>query len=96
MKLEPYADKFRAFNWNLMEIDGNDMEQLCDAFDQLPPVDSNVPTLILAHTVKGKGIDFMENNPLWHAGCLKDEETLCECIQQIEFAREKELGVAKQ
>ena len=59
-------------------------------------MDSNVPTLILAHTVKGKGIDFMENNPMWHAGCLKDEETLCDCIHQIEVARENELGVAKQ
>ena len=72
------------------------MKQLCDDFDHLPPVDSNVPTLILAHTVKGKGIDFMENNPLWHAGCLKDEETLQQCIHQIEDAREKELGGAQQ
>ena len=37
MMLEPYAAKFKAFNWNLVEINGNDMEELCDAFDHLPP-----------------------------------------------------------
>ena len=87
MMLEPYADKFKAFNWNVIEVDGHDMEQLCDAMDSLPPPDSDVPTLLLCHTVKGKGIDFMENNPLWHCGGLKDEETLGACIGQVEAIR---------
>ncbi len=90
MKLEPYADKFRAFNWRVVEVNGNDMKELCTAFDNLPPADSDIPTLILANTTKGKGIDFMENNPLWHAGSIKDEETLNNCIGQILDARAKE------
>lgn len=95
MTLEPYVEKLKAFNWNVVEVDGHDMEQLCNAFDNLPPVDSDVPVLILAHTIKGKGIDFMENNPLWHAGTIKDEETLNDCIRQIEEARARELGGAQ-
>jgi len=92
MTLEPYVQKLRAFNWNVVEVDGHDMEQLCNAFDRLPPAESEVPMLILAHTIKGKGVDFMENNPLWHAGSIKDEATLNECIRQIEDARAKEMG----
>ena len=68
VKLEPYADKWRAFGWNVVEIDGNDMEQVVDALDNLPPVDSGVPTLIVANTVKGNRISFMEKQVKWHCG----------------------------
>jgi transketolase len=67
---EPYADKWRAFGWNVVEIDGHDMSQLVAAVDQLPSTDSDVPTVIIAETIKGKGVDFMERNLAWHAGSL--------------------------
>jgi len=70
MHLEPYADKWRAFNWNVVEIDGHDMRQIVDALDNLPPVNSNKPTAIVANTTKGKGVHFMENDLGWHAGAL--------------------------
>ena len=70
MHLEPYADKWRAFNWNVVEIDGHDMKQIVDALDNLPPVNSNKPTAIIASTTKGKGVHFMESDLGWHAGAL--------------------------
>jgi transketolase len=70
MRLEPYPDKWRAFNWNVVEIDGNDMEQIVDALDSLPPVTGEKPTAIIASTVKGKGVSFMERDLGWHAGAL--------------------------
>jgi transketolase len=75
MVLEPYADKWRAFNWNVVEIDGHNMAQIVDALDNLPKVGTNKkPTAIIASTVKGKGVSFMERNIGWHAGALSKED----------------------
>ena len=74
MKLEPYADKWRAFNWNVVEIDGHNMAQIIDALDNLPPVTNSKPTAIIASTIKGKGVPFMERNIGWHAGALSKED----------------------
>lgn len=90
MALEPLADKLRAFRWNVIDIDGNDMGQVVEAFDSLPDPDGDTPTLILSGTVKGKGIDFMENNPVWHAGMIRDEETYQDCLRQVREARRRE------
>lgn len=73
LSLEPLAEKWRAFGWNVVQIDGNDMNQIVDALDALPPENSDVPTVILAKTVKGKGVPMMENNENWHHGMLDDE-----------------------
>jgi transketolase len=67
---EPYPDKWAAFGWNVVMIDGHDMGQLVNAIDALPPTDSNRPTVVICETVKGKGVDFMERNLAWHAGSL--------------------------
>ena len=74
ISLEPYADKWRAFNWNVVEIDGHDMGQIVDALDNLPPSTSDKPTVIIASTVKGKSVSFMEKNIGWHAGALSIED----------------------
>ncbi|WP_203137627.1 transketolase [Microbacterium sp. JZ31] len=71
---EPYPDKWRAFGWNVIEVDGHDMAQLVDAIDRLPDPDSDVPTVVVCETVKGKGVDFMERNLAWHAGSLGAED----------------------
>ena len=68
------AEKYKAFGWNVMEIDGNDVAQIMSAFQNLPKADSMVPTCIVAHTVKGKGVDFMENQVCWHAGKVTDDQ----------------------
>jgi transketolase len=75
MHLEPYADKWRAFNWNAVELDGHDMGQIVDALDNLPPITNGKPTVLIASTIKGKGVSFMERNIGWHAGALSVADT---------------------
>jgi transketolase len=72
MSLEPYAKKWRAFGWQVKEIDGHDMSEIVDTLSSLP-FKKNKPSLVIANTVKGKGISFMENNPEWHGKALKGE-----------------------
>lgn len=74
MPIEPFADKWRVFNWNVIEINGHDMGQIIDTIDNLPTVDSSRPTVVIADTVKGKGVDFMENSTAWHAGKINEEK----------------------
>jgi transketolase len=71
--LEPLADKFRAFGYAVCEVDGNDTRALTDLFSQLP-FEPGKPNLVLAHTVKGKGISFIEGSQKWHHKVPTDEE----------------------
>ena len=75
MPVDPLPDKWRAFNWNVMEIDGHDMAQVVEALEKAKTV-KGVPTAIIAHTVKGKGVSFMENVPKWHGAAPCDEEAI--------------------
>ena len=65
MNVEPLAEKYRAFNWNVLEIDGHDTEKILAAFESARAARGR-PTLLLAHTIKGKGVSFMENAAGWH------------------------------
>lgn len=67
---EPYPDKWAAFGWNVVVVDGHDMAQLVAAIDGLPSADNDRPTVVICETIKGKGVDFMERNLGWHAGRL--------------------------
>lgn len=73
MNLEPLADKIKAFNFHVIEIDGNDMEQIVKALNEAYAI-SGMPTVIISNTIKGKGVSFMENNPKWHSGAISNEE----------------------
>lgn len=64
--LEPLKQKFEAFRWNVIEINGHDHDEIAQAFLKFKIVDNHLPTVIIANTIKGKGVDFMENNLLWH------------------------------
>lgn len=75
MNLEPYADRWRAFNWNVIELDGHDMNEIVDAIDRIPPITNPKPTVLIAHTTKGKGVSYMEHEINWHAGSLSKEDT---------------------
>lgn len=72
--LEPLADKWRDFGWRVIPVDGNDIAALVDVIDTLPSPDSDIPTLVLCDTVKGKHVDFMENAVQWHIGKMTDEQ----------------------
>ncbi len=73
MGVDPVADKWRAFGWNVVEIDGHNVEQIIEALETAKGLDCR-PTMIVAHTVKGKGVPFMENVVDWHGKAPKPEE----------------------
>ncbi len=77
------ASKWRAFGWNVIEIDGHDFEEIRYAFDRAKRT-KNVPTCIVAHTVKGKGISFMEDNPKWHGSRTLTDEELELALKEID------------
>jgi transketolase len=77
MPIEPLADKWRAFGWHVLEIDGHDCEQILSAYADARKQQeqgSKKPTLIIARTVKGKGVSFMEHQIGWHGVAPKAEE----------------------
>lgn len=67
MALEPFVDKWVSFGWQALECDGHDFVQLAEAIEKAHQT-TDRPTVIIAHTVKGKGIDYMEDQPGWHYG----------------------------
>ena len=73
MEVYPIADKFRAFNWHVIEIDGLNYEQIIAAFEEARSVKGK-PTVIVAKTAKGKGVSFMENNGDYHGKAPSDDE----------------------
>ena len=73
MDLEPLDAKLRAFGWHVITLDGHDLRQLLDAFEEAKGV-AGKPTAIIARTVKGKGVSFMENNPEWHGKAPSKEQ----------------------
>lgn len=73
MALEPFADKWRAFGWHVQEVDGHDHAQLSDAFAETD-ADTERPSVVIAHTVKGKGVSFMENTVDWHYWPVSDAQ----------------------
>jgi transketolase len=75
LDLEPLAEKWRAFGWATLEIDGHDIAQIDKALDQAE-AEKGRPTCIIAHTVKGKGVSFMENDPEWHGKAPKPAEAV--------------------
>jgi transketolase len=73
MPLEPLKAKYEAFNWHVLEVDGHNMQAIIDACHEAKAVYEK-PTLIIAHTIPGKGVDFMENDYNWHGKSPSKEE----------------------
>jgi transketolase len=97
MPLENLRAKYEAFGWNVIEIDGHNMRQIVDAVEQSKTIHGK-PTMILAHTIPGKGVDFMENNYLWHGappdssdvvGAPKKGEQAKEALKELRTLRGK-------
>ena len=72
LALEPFADKWRSFGWNVKDVDGHDHDALAEALSNTGETDQ--PTVVLANTTKGKGVSFMENTVLWHYRTAQGEE----------------------
>lgn len=79
VSLEPLAGKWKAFGWEVIEVDGHDISRLTEVFKNIP-LKKGKPTLVIAHTIKGKGISFMENVPIWHFRMPDEEEMKIACI----------------
>jgi transketolase len=80
MELEPFADKWRAFRWNVIDVDGHDMGAIVSTLEKARTVRG--PTVIIAKTVKGKGVSFMENNPAFHGRAANPKE-LEQALQEL-------------
>ena len=81
MPIEPVADKWRAFGWHVVEIDGHDMEAIVESLENAKSF-KGMPTIIIAHTIKGKGVSFMENVVDWHGKAPCKEEAV-QALEEI-------------
>jgi transketolase len=91
MPLEPFLGKWKAFNLAVMEIDGHNMREIIEALDRVEHIHDRT-TVILAHTVKGKGVSFMENRNSWHGNVPNEEQMVLARQELIESS--KKIGVA--
>lgn len=88
LSLEPVADKFRTFGWEALEVDGHDLEQVIATLGRARAGSDGKPTAVIAHTVKGKGVSFMENNVEWHGVAPKPEQVAA-AVKELEEAAKK-------
>ena len=86
MSLEPLKEKFEAFGFSVQEVDGNDPDALLAVF-QAVPFEKGKPSLVLANTIKGKGISYMENQAKWHHG-VPSEDQLQQAFRELKAERE--------
>jgi transketolase len=98
MNIDPLDKKYEAFNWHVITIDGHDMRQILDAFAQAKSTKGK-PTCIIAKTVKGKGVSFMENQTCWHGAVTKTSKQFYDALSDIgvkdvtnEFVRSVQQG----
>lgn len=82
MPLEPLHDKFASFGWNVLEIDGHNIREFVDACDRAKAT-FEAPTVIIAHTIPGKGVGFMEYEPAWHGKPPKDKTELNKALREL-------------
>jgi transketolase len=82
LDIAPLADKFLSFNWEVTEIDGHDMGQCVETLHAVRNDHGGKPTAVIAHTIKGKGVSFMENKPEWH-GIAPNKEQVEAALKEL-------------
>ena len=87
MPLEPLGEKYRAINWNVIECDGNDIAQFIATVERAKSVKGK-PSVIIAHTVPGKGVSYMEGDYTWH-GKPPNAEQAGKALAELESERER-------
>jgi transketolase len=85
LDVAPLAEKFKAFGWHTVEIDGHDMPVVLKTLKDARANQSDKPTCIVANTIKGKGVSFMENTAAWH-GVAPNPEQVAAAVQELEAA----------
>jgi transketolase len=83
LDLDPLAEKWEAFRWSALELDGHNLGQLEHALGRVP-FEPGKPSVIIAHTIKGKGVSFMENRLVWHYKS-PDNDQLAQALQEVEL-----------
>ncbi len=86
------AQKYRAYGWNVLELDGNNISSVIQAFDTIREFHNKMPVVLVCHTIKGKGVCFMENQPIWHSGKISYEQYKI-CSEQLEQSFMQKWGV---
>jgi transketolase len=81
MPLEPLKEKYQSFGWSVLEIDGHDIEEIIESLDYAKSI-TDRPTAIIAETIAGKGVSFMENDPAWHAK-VPDKEEMEKALKEL-------------
>ena len=92
ISIEPLVDKWKSFSWHVLEIDGHNFDDIDKAF-KLARLVKNMPTIIIAHTIKGKGVSFMENLPLWHGSLKLSDEDIVKALEDLSATEEEILEV---
>ena len=87
MPLEPLREKYESFGWHVLEIDGHNFEQIIDAVTEAKAI-YEAPTVIIAHTIPGKGVSFMERNYEWH-GKTPNKEEAEKALEELRIAAER-------
>ena len=87
MPLEPLRDKYEAFNWHVIECNGNDIHDVIRAIEEAKHV-RQMPVIVVAHTVPGRGVSFMENNYKWHSQPFRDGEE-AQAIKELKLIEKK-------
>jgi len=91
MGLEPLSDKWKSFNWHVIEIDGHNFDEIGKAFDEARNIKKK-PTVIIAHTIKGKGVSYMEGLPAWHGSLKLSTEDLTQALLELGATQEEIKG----
>lgn len=87
IKLEPFADKWRSFGWNVIIVDGHNIDRLCGKLKKIKNNNKNKkPTVLIANTIKGKGASFMENQIKWHHG-VPSKENLMQFKKELDYGK---------
>ena len=86
--LEPFADKWRSFGWNTIEVNGHNIAEMVDVVDNLPHTHSSTPTVVICRTIKGRNISFMENRAEWHLGYFDTDELYEKALADLQVAYE--------
>jgi transketolase len=93
LELEPFADKWRAFGWGVREIDGHDHDEIAGVLSRVP-ITSGQPSIVIAHTIKGKGVSFMEDQLAWHYKSPSDEQ-LALALLELELLGKQRVDVGE-
>jgi transketolase len=94
MNLKPFTDKWKSFGFIVYEVNGHSFPELCDAIDKALANKTDKPVCIIAKTIKGCGIDFMEDNYKWHYGAI-DGEKYAQAQASLKKFAEKRLEAVK-